>query len=159
MAKQRTTTKDKTATKKPATKSTATKSVKTKAATSSIKSRDTDKANASSKHGHSICPPGCSKSNFLVNAYYAIWSIVGLLLIILVSIAVFGADSWSENLNLKPTNDQPAQQEAPQQPQQPTEEELDCVAEELGEERLEELEMGAPAEGDEQAVIEECLGF
>jgi|GEM_PF-2354300 hypothetical protein len=95
--------------------------------------------------------------------YYSIWSVVGLVILILVSVAVFGADSWSENLNLSsssPQDVQPAQTQQspqPQQPPQPTQEQLDCVADAVGEERFAELEQGAPAEGDETATIQACL--
>lgn len=94
--------------------------------------------------------------------FYGVWSIVGALAIILIGVAVFGEDTWVENLNLADTTQveqQPQQppQAQPQQPPQPSQEQLDCVADEVGEERLAELEQGDAATDDEALTIQECL--
>ncbi len=99
---------------------------------------------------------------------YTVWALLGVLLIVLLSIGMFGGGTWQENLNLSDatTTDQseevaPESQQPPaQQPQaqEPTEEQLACVAEQLGEERLLELQQGAEADDPEEiAVIESCL--
>lgn len=95
--------------------------------------------------------------------YYAVWSVVGLTLLILISVAVFGSDSWVENLNITEVAQAPEQtqtqqpQAQPQQPPQPTEEQLSCVSDEVGEDRLAELEQGDAATEEESLAIQECL--
>ena len=92
---------------------------------------------------------------------YAVWSLVGIMVLALLSVAVFGEGTWVENLNLTETNttaQEPVpQQPTPQRPPQPTEEQLACVAEEVGEDRFAELQQGAQPEGDEATIIQECL--
>lgn len=89
------------------------------------------------------------------------WSLVGVLILVLASIAIFGSGSWVENLNIaseKQTEQQPAPaQQQPQQPQQPTQEQLSCVSDELGEERFTELQQGGQPTQEETTLIQECL--
>lgn len=104
---------------------------------------------------------GSSFAPFVQSAYYGIWSVIGLTVLVLLAIAVFGTNSWEENLNITAGQDA-AQQATPQQPQpqqppQPTEEQLSCVEEEVGESRFKELEQGGQPEEGEAAIIEECL--
>ena len=92
---------------------------------------------------------------------FLIWSVVGVMVLTLLSIAVFGEGTWVENLNITDTTvqEQPAAQQSPAaaQPPQPTEAQLNCVSEELGEERFAELQQGAQPEDDEATIIQECL--
>lgn len=101
------------------------------------------------------------KGNILQSVFYAVWTIVGIVVLIVVAVGVFGSDTWVENLNLADTTPAEVQPEqAPQQPAQPPEptaEQLACVAEELGEDRLAELEQGEVATDEEGAVIQRCL--
>lgn len=105
---------------------------------------------------------------FIKPAYYTVWTVLGIMIITLLSIAIFGSGTWQENLNIsEPAEiEQPAQQQqqpAQQQQQQPeaiepTEEQLACIAEQIGDERLFELQQGADVESqDEAAVVEACL--
>ncbi len=100
---------------------------------------------------------------FMKTLFYTVWSVLGIMLIALLSIAVFGSGTWVENLDISEpvaTEAPPAQQEQPpaaQQPAEPTEEQLACVADEVGEERLMELQQGAQPEADEAVLIQECL--
>lgn len=102
-------------------------------------------------------------SEQLKTLYYAVWSVVGLTLLVLISVAVFGSDSWVENLNISDIDQAPEQaqtqqpQAQPQQPPQPTEEQLSCVSDEVGEDRLAELEQGSAATQEESLAIQECL--
>ena len=97
----------------------------------------------------------------LKNAYYFIWSVLGLILIVLLSVAIFGGDSWVKNLNIAsetpPASEQQPPAAQPQQPPQPTEDQLDCVRQEVGEERFSELEQGDAANEEENSIIQECL--
>lgn len=105
----------------------------------------------------------------LKSAFLVVWTVVGIILIVLAFIAMTGEGTWTENLNLsaapaevegESTTQQtaPQQQQPQQQPQQPTQEQLACVSEALGEERLAELEQGAQAESEEEAAtIQQCL--
>lgn len=108
---------------------------------------------------------------FITSFCYTVWSVLGLFVLALLSIAVLGSDSWQENLNLVPVQETaeqqgaadatppPEQQQAPpQQPPEPTPEQLACVEEAVGEERLSELTAGAESsDPDEIAIIEDCL--
>ena len=114
-----------------------------------------------------------SYRRFITSFNQTVWSVVGVIVLALLGIAILGSDSWQENLNLAPTQQTitegqdangtagqpPQQQPAPQQqPPEPSPEQLACVADELGEERLEELTQGAEATDPEEiAVIESCL--
>lgn len=102
-----------------------------------------------------------SASELIRTVYYAVWSLVGIAILLLMVFAMVGEDSWVENLNLSSDTDtqETAQtQPQPQQQAQPTQEQLDCVAEEVGQERFEELQQGAAAEDEEEALaIQECL--
>lgn len=113
----------------------------------------TNKAHKS-KEGSSFAP-------FAKNAYFVIWSVVGLTVLGLLAVGIFGSDSMEENLNITAGEDasqQTAPQQAqPQQPPQPTEEQLSCVENEVGEDRFEELQQGGQPEEGEAAIIEECL--
>lgn len=100
-------------------------------------------------------------------AFLATWTVVGLFIIGLFIMGIFGSGTWVENLNLTEQTDSSSQsarqpQQQPQQPQaqqppQPTEEQLACISEEVGEERLAELQEGAAAEEGENQVIQSCL--
>ena len=106
-----------------------------------------------------------SLTNLLIGLCALIWSILGLAILVLLAIAVFGSNTWVENLNISPepstaqTEAVPQEQQAPpqQQPQQPTQAQLDCVAQELGEERLAALEQGEQPTQEESAAIQTCL--
>lgn len=78
----------------------------------------------------------------------------------MLAVAVFGSDSWTENLNIAseaPAAGQQPPAAQPQQPPQPTEEQLNCVRQEVGEERFSELEQGDAASEEESGVIQKCL--
>lgn len=101
-----------------------------------------------------------TKASWLENTFYAVWSLIGVALIVLAAVAIFGSDSWVENLNITSSSQteevQPTQAQ-PQQPTQPTQEQLDCVASELGDSRFEELQQGGQANQEETTVIQQCL--
>lgn len=94
----------------------------------------------------------------LRNISYFIWSVVGIMVIILLSVAIFRSGTWVENLNLADTP-QPSEQtqQPPQQPPQPTKEQLDCISDELGEKRFEELQQGEQPKPNETSAIQSCL--
>lgn len=103
---------------------------------------------------------------FIRSASYTVWTVLGVLLITLLSVAVLGSGTWQENLNISepvvveessaPESQQPAQQ--PQQPVEPTAEQLACISEQVGEERLAELQQGADLESEQEAaILEACL--
>lgn len=100
------------------------------------------------------------RSRRLKDVYYAVWSAVGVILIVLAAVAVFGSGTWVENLNVTEVSQSPGQSaQQPQQPPQPSQEELDCVMDGVGEERFVELQQGGQPDPEESAVIEECLEF
>lgn len=101
------------------------------------------------------------RSRRLKDAYFAVWTVVGIMLIVAAAVAVLGSGTWVENLNLAETgrSSAPAAQQQPQQPPQPSQEELDCVIDGVGEERFTELQQGDAPDAAENAVIEECLEF
>lgn len=88
--------------------------------------------------------------------FFAVWSVVGVIIIVIAGVGALGSGTWSENLNLSNTP-QSAQQQAPQPPNQPTKEQLDCVSDELGEKRFLELQQGGQPDEKETAIIEKCL--
>ncbi len=108
---------------------------------------------------------------FITSFCYSVWSVLGLFLLVILSIAMFGSGTWQENLNLATAQDiveqesaadataPPQQQQAPpQQPAEPTPEQLACVEEAVGEERLSELAAGAESTDPEEImIIEQCL--
>lgn len=99
-------------------------------------------------------------SQVFKNAYYAIWSVVGLIVIIMLAVAVFGSGSWVENLNIAseaPAAEQQPPAAEPQQPPQPTEDQLNCVRKGVGEKRFSELEQGDAANEKENGIIQKCL--
>ncbi len=99
-------------------------------------------------------------SQRLQDIFYAVWSLVGVIVILVLLVAVFGSGSWTENLHLtsgSQTEEQTAGQSAPQQPQQPTQEQLQCISDEIGQERFAELQQGEQPTEKETAAIEQCL--
>ena len=105
-----------------------------------------------------------NSSSWLQSTFYAVWTVIGIVLLALISVGIFGSDTWVENLNLAATTEveqteqaPPQPQEAPPQPAEPTEDQLACVGEELGEERLAELEQGQQATEEEAMIIQQCL--
>ena len=104
-------------------------------------------------------------TRFIKPVFYAVWTVVGIMVITLLSIAVFGSGTWQENLNISDpvVVEEAEQQQSAQQPQQPqptepTEEQLACIGNQLGEERLGELLQGSDVEdAQEAAVVEACL--
>lgn len=91
--------------------------------------------------------------------YYTVWSVVGIALLVLLAFAVIGEDSWVDNLNLSSgSEEQQTTQTAQPQQAQPTEQQLACIEDELGEERLAELRQGGTAQSQEEAAtIRSCL--
>lgn len=101
-------------------------------------------------------PSAQSVRQWLRDAYYAIWSLVGLVLLVAAIVATFSSMSLIDMLSGTSAADQPPAQQAPEQTG-PTPDQLDCIGDEVGEERLAELEQGAPAKDDETVAIQECL--
>lgn len=100
----------------------------------------------------------CKSSSWLQNVFYAIWSVVGLIAIGLFVAALIGVGSLSlgDSDAIEPQQ-QPPETAQPQQPPQPTQEQLDCVREQVGDERFAELEQGEFADDEESVIIQECL--
>ncbi|MBW3568897.1 hypothetical protein KY385_02085 [Candidatus Parcubacteria bacterium] len=116
------------------------------------KFKSSGKTNANVNSGDSLL------TRRLRNISYIVWSVVGIMVIILLSVAIFRSGTWVENLNLADTP-QPAEQtqQPPQQQPQPTQEQLDCVSEKLGEKRFEELQQGEQPKPEETSAIQACL--
>lgn len=97
-------------------------------------------------------------SQRLQDIFYAVWSLVGVIVILILLVAVFGSGSWTENLHLT-SGSQAEEQTAGQQPapQQPTQEQLQCVSDEIGQKRFAKLQQGEQPTEEETAAIEQCL--
>ncbi|MDZ7744797.1 MAG: hypothetical protein U5K77_03535 [Candidatus Saccharibacteria bacterium] len=104
-------------------------------------------------------------SRGLKNFNYMVWSTIGVAVLTLMAVAVFGSGTWVENLNLTKQPEVAQQQDTQgsqtpppqQQQQQPTQEQLDCVSDEVGEERFTELQQGQQPNQEETAAIQTCL--
>jgi|GEM_PF-2106302 len=98
-------------------------------------------------------------SSIARTAFFVIWSVVGMLIAIMLTVAMFGGGTLLESLGSggsTPNAEQTPTQ--PQQPPQPTEDQLGCVRDEVGEDRFNELQQGgAPADEKENAAIQKCL--
>lgn len=94
----------------------------------------------------------------LRNISYMVWSVVGMMVIILLSVAIFRSGTWVENLNITSTSTASDQaQQPPQPPPGPTKQQLDCVSDKLGKKRFDQLQQGGQPKPEESSTIQECL--
>ena len=123
------------------------------------------------KHLHMDSASGYHR--FIKVAFYTVWTVLGLMIIALLWIALLGSGTWQENLNISEqtvlevaapepvepanNNQQPAAPPSEAEPIEPTQEELACIAEQVSEERLMELQQGQEADAEETAIIQGCL--
>jgi hypothetical protein len=92
---------------------------------------------------------------WLRDIFFAVWAIVGLFILTAVIMALLDGPNL---LGLRTTATPQTEQTTPQpQTNQPTQDQLDCIANEVGQERFTELNQGQPAEQDEAVIIQNCL--
>jgi type VI protein secretion system component VasK len=93
---------------------------------------------------------------WLRDAYYAVWTVVGLLIIGAAAYAYISNTSFLNVVQRPPA--QTEQTAAPQpQASQPTQQQLDCISKEVGQERFDQLNQGQAADQDEAVIIQNCL--